>query len=489
MPGVVFVTAFLDLGEDRSRDKSVETCFHHFNALADTGAKIHLYLSNSYQAAYTSICKHRPNVLVDYLELSQLETYREIQDLNPHLPEYRTSHHDTRAFLTLMNAKAELLARAMGFEPGFCSSSHNYGWTARHFAWIDFSIFHVFKRPQETAAYLNMLSHTRLGESCMLVPGCWAHPGVNRDTLFMKVNWRFCGGFFLASTDKIIQLNKLYRTNWRRMVEQRGLTWEVNTLALFEDEYGWTPTWFQADHNDSIVRIPPQHIPVVASLTTIPSRINYCKAAIDSLLWQVDHVYVSVCKKYKRFEASWESPEFFDQEPYKSKVTIVISEDYGPATKYLGAATVISPHTWTFICDDDQIYHPDLLLKMRAALQNYGVYQNHLGSIKEKTSGGLIHGYVGLLINSTELNGLKRFPLPEVARFVDDQWVSIFCFKQGIQIRDTGVEEYKNIFAVLDGWHERIGPDSLAGLNNRAEMVQAIAEYFGVTISGPLIRA
>lgn len=479
MPGVVFVTAFLDLDEDRSQDKSVETCFRHFNSLAQTGIHIHLYLSQRYQDMYNTICKHCSNVLVDYVELSQLQTYREIQDLDPRLPEIRTPHHDTRAFLTLMNAKAELMARAMGFEPGFCASSRNYGWTARHFAWIDFSIFHVFKR-DTTAAYLTLLSKTRFRDSCMLVPGCWWHPGVNGSSLFMQVNWRFCGGFFLASADRILELNDLYRKNWRSIVERRGLTWEVNMFALFENEYGWIPTWFQADHNDTIVRIPAQHIPVVASLTSIPSRATHCIATIDSLLPQVDHIYLSVCSKYKRFEERWETPAVFEQEPYKSKVSVILSEDYGPATKYLGAASAIPPYTWTFVCDDDQIYHPQLLDRMRGTLQSYGVYQNHYERIKEKTSGGLIHGYVGLLMNSAELVGLKRFPLPEVARFVDDQWTSIYCFKQGIPIYPTGVEEYRDIFAILDGWHERIGPDSLAGLNNRADMVRAIAETFGV---------
>ena len=84
-------------------------------------------------------------------------------------------------------------------------------------------------------------------------------------------------------------------------------------------------------------------------------------------------------------------------------------------------------------------------------------------------------------MNSVDLMGLKCFSLPEVARFVDDQWVSIFCFKQGIPVLSSRVEEYADIFEVLHGWHERIGPDSLAELNNRAEMVRAIAEHFGVT--------
>jgi hypothetical protein len=302
----------------------------------------------------------------------------------------------------------------------------------------------------------------------------------------MQVNWRFCGGFFVGSAARMLELHRLYRTNWRSIVQQRGLTWEVNMLALFENSYGWIPTWFQADHNDSMLRLPPAQIPVVASLTSIPSRATHCIDTIDSLLQQVDHIYLSVCKTYKRFDQAWKTPEVFDQEPYKSKVTVVFSEDYGPATKYLGAAPVIPQGTWTLVCDDDQIYDPTLVERMRFSIKGLAVYQNHYESIKLKTSGGLIHGYVGLLVHSSHLLGLTRFPLPEVARFVDDQWMSIYCFKQGIPVRRTMVEDYADIFAVLQGWHERIGPDSLAGLNNRAEMVRAIAEYFGVNFDGPL---
>jgi hypothetical protein len=481
MPHVVFVTAFLDLAEDRSKDKSAETCFHHFNSLVKTGVNIHLYLSPCYQQLYETICKSPSNVLVDYIELSQLETYREIQDLDVRLPETRTPHHDTRAFLTLMNAKVELVVRAMAIEPGFSAASK-----ATHFAWIDFSIFHVVKQPRETSEYLAMLGKTRLREDCMLIPGCWGHPGTNGSSLFTQVNWRFCGGFFLGSVGRMLELHRLYRTHWRSIVERRGLTWEVNMLALFEQSYGWIPTWFHGDHNDSMLRLPPNEIPVVVSMTSIPSRASHCIAAIDSLLPQVDHIYLSVCTRYKRFDQAWEAPEL-EQEPYRSKVTVIYSEDYGPATKYLGAATAIPAGTWTLVCDDDQIYHPSLVQRMRTSVKSLAVYQNHYESIRVKTSGGLVHGYVGLLVHSSHLLGLKQFPLPEVAHFVDDQWMSIYCFTQGIPVLPTIVENYRDIFAVLDGWHERIGPDSLAGLNNRADMVRALAEYFGVTFTGALI--
>jgi hypothetical protein len=256
MPGVVFVTAFLDLGEDRSQNKSVDVCFNHFNSLARTGAQIQLYLSFSYKEAYERICKHHANVLLEYVELSQLDTFREIADLDPHLPSSRTEYKDTRAFLTLMNAKAELMYRAMGIEPGYCASSHRYGWTAGHFAWIDFSIFHVIKDTGATIEYLAKLAKSEFPhDGCMLVPGCWA-AGRNADTLFDAINWRFCGGFFLASVDAIVNMNALYRKHFRDIVKQRGLTWEVNFWSLLENDYGWRPQWYKADHNDSIVRVP-----------------------------------------------------------------------------------------------------------------------------------------------------------------------------------------------------------------------------------------
>jgi hypothetical protein len=244
MRGLVFVTAFLDLGEDRSQNKSVDTCFNHFNSLARTGAQIQLFLSSCYQEAYNRICKHHSNVLVEYVELAQLETFREIAEVDVRLPSVRTEYKDTRAFLTMMNAKAELMYRAM-----------DYGWSTQHFAWIDFSIFHVIRDTESTIKYLADLPSAEFPSTCMLLPGCWAS-GTNARTLFDAINWRFCGGFFVASTDAILELNSLYRKHFRNIVVERGLTWEVNFWSLLENEYGWQPQWYKADHNDSIVRIP-----------------------------------------------------------------------------------------------------------------------------------------------------------------------------------------------------------------------------------------
>ena len=88
----------------------------------------------------------------------------------------------------------------------------------------------------------------------------------------------------------------------------------------------------------------------VASLTTIPPRLeNECRLAVESILPQVDHVYLFIADSYRRFE-SVVIPEW-TQNP---KITVVRGEDRGPASKYIGCHSQIPKGSWVFVCDDDQ---------------------------------------------------------------------------------------------------------------------------------------
>jgi hypothetical protein len=263
-------------------------------------------------------------------------------------------------------------------------------------------------------------------------------------------------------------------------IVQTTLVWEVNTWAILEHYYGWTPTWFQANHDDSIVRIPSNYLKICASLTTIPSRNESCKYAIDSLLDQVDHIFLSVAKYYKRFNQEMNIPTYLKEEPYKSKVTIVIGEDKGPATKYLGALNIIPKHSWIFFCDDDQEYAPNLIERMLQKVDSLQVYQNRYRIIQDTTSGGIIHGYVGNLVNIEQVKNLVNFPLPECSLHVDDQWLSIYYFLNNVSISPSGIESYSDIFKKLENNHEKIGNDSLASLGTREDRVQRVANFFQV---------
>ena len=227
------------------------------------------------------------------------------------------------------------------------------------------------------------------------------------------------------------------------------------------------------------MNIPSEYISVVASFTTIPSRINYCNLVIDSLINQVNHIYISICNNYRRFGIFNTIPEFLFNEPYKSKVTIVYSNDYGSPTKYIGPLHKIEYSQWIFFCDDDQEYHSDIINKMKNNLSKIGVYQNRYNIVKTG-SGGIIHGYVGNISHRSFLENLLIFPVTEAARIVDDQWMSIYYFLNNINIYPSGIEDYNTIFKELCNGHEKIGNDSLSGLGNRDSSIKELEHFFQV---------
>jgi len=464
-----FVTAFLDLGEDRSKDKSLDVCFSHFSNLCSIEIPLVVFIS----PVYMDRCKQASHITYIPIELSELETYKEVVKANPKLPESRTPHHDTRNFMILMNAKIEFIQKAIVANP-FQSS---------HFAWIDFSICHVFRKPAETLDYLRMLSNTALAKRCLTFPGCWC---LNTGSAYLQeaINWRFCGGFFLGDMKSLLDMYTLYRNVFPAYLKLYGtLVWEVNVWHRMELD-GWKCTWYKADHNDSIVKIPSSFFYTVASLTTIPSRITTsCRTTIDSLLNQVDHIYLSIAKFYTRFQVEGTIPSYLQEEPYKSKVTVILCEDKGPATKYLGALdalSAISPRAWVFVCDDDQVYKSNLLETMKRGIDRLCILQNRYASIQKDTTGGMIHGYVGNLGHASLYKELPQFPLPPCSFHVDDQWMSIYCFMKHIHIRPSGVDSYSDIFGKLEHGHECIGSDSLFSLGSRTAKANQLAEYFKV---------
>ena len=450
---ITFVTAFVTFHEDRSKDKSESIYVDMFKKAYESGANFHIFVSEDLR----HLAAQFERATVEVLSLEETRTWSDIATIQHRLPASRTEYHDTERFLALMNAKTELVARAA---------------KRGHYAWFDFGIFHVIRRHDEAVERLRMMSQSTLRDG-FWIPGCWDRGMPSFDS----VHWRFCGGFFIGDRNAVLDFDKRMSESFPRYLQEGILTWEVNVWARLEAE-GWSPTWYGANHDDSILRIPPNAFMTVASLTTIPPRETECRAAIDSLLHQVDHIYLAISTSYRRF-GPYTPPPYLREEPYASKVTACISEDFGPASKYIGTTT---PHnTWVFVCDDDQEYAPNLISRMKSSLRAIGVYQNHYHSIKEKTSGGMVHGYVGNLIHSSILEGLRSFPLPECARFVDDQWVSMYCQLNNIPVFPTEVEQYHEIFKVTENGHEKLGTESLSGLNTRADKVCELETYFGVS--------
>lgn len=225
---VTFVTALINLDEDRPVDKTLDRYLELFNVLQSSGVRFHLFLSPSYRGRVAL-----RNGIIEYLTLAELDTFRAAP---PGLPAHRTEQHDTRNFLCLMNAKTELVRRAID------SQMHE----TTHFAWIDFGICYMFRTPWTTLETLRAM--TTLPPSCLYLPGCWE----SRTSSIDAVTWRFCGSFFVGDKASCLDFAK-------RALEVLPtlphLTWEVNVWAHLET-LGWTPTWYKADHNDSILNVP-----------------------------------------------------------------------------------------------------------------------------------------------------------------------------------------------------------------------------------------
>jgi hypothetical protein len=465
---LTFVTAFLDLQGHHNEERPPEVRFKHFQTLFEAQIPIIVFLSRRFESEIAPfVCK---NVVVIYTELMETETAKIIHT-PPTLPESRNIAHDNANFLLLMNAKSEFVQTAIRMNP----------FHSTHFAWVDFNVAHIFKDRAASIQYLQLLSNFQLKPRCLAFPGCWG-PGVGDSFITRSVNWRFCGGFFIGDRESLLDFHTATTNAFRHLYETEGrIVWEVNTWALAEKRGGFSPTWYKADHNDSIIRIPQSLFRVVASLTTIPSRVDALKETLDSLLPQVDHIYLSVAEAYVRFGGVGITlPSYLCETPYVEKVTVVKGPDHGPASKYLGALSALPSQSWVFICDDDQIYAPDVVRKMLQAVHTFGVYQNRYAIIEKSTSGGLVHGYVGLLVPTQALQALSVFPLPDCARYVDDQWISTYFFFQDVPIYPTGVEEYKDIYATLCGWHELIGADALGSLGNRSAKVAELAAFFKI---------
>lgn len=274
---VTFVSAFLNLKEDRPVDRSLDTHIDLFNRLQSSGIRFHLFLSPEFRGRV-----HLQNGIIEYLSLEDLETYKNAPSGEP---DRRNTLHDTRNFLILMNAKIELVKRAME------SKMH----PSTHYAWIDFAISHVFRTPHVTNTHIREIADTAYPEKCLYFPGCWSH----QTDVLDSVSWRFCGGFFLGDEASLFELYDLYTRHFSSMSK---LSWEVNTWAYFESHYGWKPTWFKADHDDSIV-----YVPYTTGIVRVPSKVplywdgGYSKCHVGSSIEQ--YVFECIQRQPKKVSA------------------------------------------------------------------------------------------------------------------------------------------------------------------------------------------
>ena len=240
--GLIYITAFIEL----EGCTYLDACqfIDHFFAAAECGAPIILYVSQFYYDIMKDRLETCKNVsLGAVVELGELWTYNAIKSHEPlALPAHRSETKDNMNYMALQHSKIEFIQRAMKYT------------TATHYAWLDFRIGYIFKDLEGSKGYLKTLSEAKLADDFLAFPGCWA---VGQGLILETVCWRFCGGFFAGSRRR---LEEFWATtqHWLPLFlqETHAITWEVNFWAWLERYKGWRPSWYAADHNDSIIRLP-----------------------------------------------------------------------------------------------------------------------------------------------------------------------------------------------------------------------------------------
>jgi hypothetical protein len=455
---LTYVTAFIDVYEERANVKSLDSCIEHFKRLVSSGISIHVFLCESFYAKYKDVLPHSPNIHVELVKYTDLQAYKELDGLTYTLPAIRTSHKDTVKYMIVINSKVEFVQRAM--------DANIFG--TSHYAWIDFSICHVLKNWNSSCKFLQLMSATTLQDTCLLIPGCWSK-GADESHLFMRINWRFCGGFFVGDRTSLTEMYNLYRAHFQNMVILQGiLPWETNVWHYLELYHNWKLQWVSADHNDSIIRIPFHTFKTSACLTTILPITDDCCKTVTSLLPQCDTVFICVpCEE----DIQIELPDCL-QNP---SIHIVKSKDYGSATKYLGALAEIPANSWVFFGDTTYEYSDNLMERMSHVIDSVAVYQNNYRDILQTTSGGLIQSTTGHFIHTSLLHNLSQFPIPTCAYSTADQWLSIYCFKHTIHIHSTNIDSKNDIFKHQEECNEIVLQNDL-----QQHTIKELCDFFKV---------
>lgn len=186
--------------------------------------------------------------------------------------------------------------------------------------------------------------------------------------------------------------------------------------------------------------MPEQPLPLIVSLTTLPSRIEHLRPTLDSLLAQTcrpDQVLLCLPRWSRREECAYAAPAWAGD--YAPLLTVVdTGEDFGPGTKLLGALPAITQPSCLVIADDDMRYAPVFLEHLyahqvadTAASFSYYTFSNGRFPIGQ--------GADGISVYTPNLDGIMEFARRVIPNrkllVVDDLWISAFLWRRGVAMK------------------------------------------------------
>lgn len=183
--------------------------------------------------------------------------------------------------------------------------------------------------------------------------------------------------------------------------------------------------------NDNIIlnniKIKPY---IVVGLTTTPSRIKYIKPTLDSIINQIykpDRIILSIPTILNRTgEVFPELPDEINSLVVNNIIEINRTNDYGPATKFVGILEKESnPDSFILWCDDDIIYNSqwslylvnELINNPKTALCVAGCNIQYInnkyitrGITRHLDKCQILEGFNGVICRLNDMPNLSNFP-------------------------------------------------------------------------------
>lgn len=226
-----------------------------------------------------------------------------------------------------------------------------------------------------------------------------------------------------------------------------------------------------------------RHEHIVVAFTTTPHRINKIAETVATILNQkgpIKKIYLSVPYVFKRDQTEYIIPKWISD---NKKITILRTEDYGPATKLLGVLEKANlPANAIIITVDDDVYYPKNLVLQLAykamlnptyAIGMSGANPNYdgngmigtdlwLGFLKKYNTEGfvdILQGYAGTAYRpgffEKSIFDLENYPKDCITS--DDLFFSFYLAKRGIP-RSTLKNEYISVYSIR--WNTLVGTSS-----------------------------
>ena len=265
-----FVTSFINL--ENVEESAMSWRFEKFEDIVKTGINLCVYYDSMSENRIKEIACENPNVkMMNRFSIEDLISYKSCSEIgNLEMPLTDNANKDTKEYMMMMNSKIEFIHETIKINP--------FG--TKYFAWIDFSISKVFS----TTRYVSVLSglnNIKCDTKILAIPGCKENPVRNDDEMLHSINWRFCGGFFFGDSESLEEFYSLYVDYFPKFMEKyRKMVWEVNFWAWLECNTSWSPKWYLADHNDSIIEIP--YSLTATSLKSVSNITIYDYPTIDN---------------------------------------------------------------------------------------------------------------------------------------------------------------------------------------------------------------